>query len=251
MIPAASGERTGKAPREDEAPYLMQVFEKVGSRTELLTAIGETLTGDGVEFGAGASPFPVGPAARVRYADRNSNDQLVEREYFGSSPLVTGHIISDLETMEGVARDSVDFIIASHVIEHTPNPIRALQSAYERLRPGGRLVLVVPDKHVTFDKDRELTSLEHLILDYMLPSRDRDFSHYVEFFAKAFPQPDPHQAAAPVFERGDDIHFHVWTYESFGELVEYTRRGIAPWSAVWSRERMSAQDIEFYFILTK
>jgi SAM-dependent methyltransferase len=164
---------------------------------------------------------------------------------------VSQDIVSDLESMEGLAFDSLDFIVASHVIEHTANPLRALRSAYDRLRPGGRLVLVVPDKVVTFDRDRALTSLEHLLADYTRPSRERDWEHYIEFFAKSFPQPDPLMAAGPVFERGDDIHFHVWTYETFGDLIAYVCRHIAPWSSVWSRKRLSEQDIEFYFILTK
>ena len=223
----------------------------VPSRLELRSAIGESLSGDGIEFGPGANPFPVGASCRVRYADRNSTAELKGREYFGESVLVPDDISADFESMEGLPFESFDFIIASHVIEHTTNPMRALQSAHERLRPGGRLVLVVPDKFVTFDRDRPPTSLEHFLADYTRPSRERDWEHYIEFFSKCFPQPDPVKAAEPVFARGDDIHYHVWTYESFGEFIEYTSLHIAPWSAVWSRKRISDDDNEFYFILTK
>ncbi|MDQ6943261.1 MAG: class I SAM-dependent methyltransferase [Candidatus Eremiobacteraeota bacterium] len=223
----------------------------IPTRTELLAAIGETLSGGGVEFGAGANPFPVGPSAKVRYADRNSADELHDRAYFGEAGLVPDDIRADFEAMEGLPPDSLDFIIASHVIEHTSNPLRALESAHSRLRIGGRLVLVVPDKNVTFDKDRAVTTLEHLLADYTRPSRERDWEHYIEFFAKCFPQPDPVKAAEPVFALGHDIHFHVWTFESFGDLIAYARRQIAPWSAVWSRPRISDQENEFYFVLTK
>ena len=153
--------------------------------------------------------------------------------------------------MQDVAPESANFIIASHVIEHTSNPLLALRSAFERLVPGGRLVLVIPDKNVTFDRDRPLTTIEHLLADYTLPSKDRDWEHYVEFFSKSFPEPDPVQAAKGPFELAQDIHFHVWTYESFGELVQYVRQNMQPWSFVWSRPRLSDKDIEFYFVLTK
>ena len=113
------------------------------------------------------------------------------------------------------------------------------------------MVLVIPDKHVTFDRDRPVTTLEHLIADYTRPSRERDWEHYIEFFTKCFPQPDPLHSAGGVFERGDDIHFHVWTYESFQEMVQYARQKLQPWSSVWSQRRLSDQDIEFYFVLTK
>lgn len=159
------------------------------SRSDLLAAVGQMLSGSGIEFGAGASPFPIGKSCEIRYADRNSNDQLRERKYFGESPLVSPHIQADFETMDGIPFESADFIIASHVIEHTSNPLRALQSAYETLRPCGRLVLAklgVPDKTVTFDKNRPLTTLEHLLADYTRPSRERDWEHYIEFFSKSF-----------------------------------------------------------------
>jgi SAM-dependent methyltransferase len=221
------------------------------SRDELLPAIGLKLSGYGVEFGAGASPFPIGPSCRVCYADRNSNDRLRERQYFKEGTLVEQNLVSDIETMEGISPESLDFIIASHVIEHTPNPLRALRSAYEKLKPGGRLVLVVPEQTATFDRGRALTTIEHLLTDYAHPSRERDWEHYIEFFSKSFPQPDPAATARGPFELGDDIHFHVWTFESFTELIAYVCRNMDPWSSVWSRPRMSPQDIEFYFILTK
>src|ERR1700694_4941005 len=152
-------------------------LQAVPSRRELLTAIGELLSGSGIEFGAGANPFPVGPSCRVRYADANSTVQLQDRRYFGDSKLVPDDIRADFESMDELPFESLEFILASHVIEHTSNPIRALRAANERLRPGGKLVLVVPDKRLTFDRDRPVTTLATMIADYTRPSRDRDWEH--------------------------------------------------------------------------
>ena len=221
------------------------------NRGEMFQQLSSGLRGNGVEFGAGNSPFPVPPHVSIRYADRNTVNELRKRKYFGDSELVAPELFSDLETMDGLDDESLDFIIASHVIEHTSNPLLALRNAYWKLRVGGKFVLIVPDKPVTFDRDRELTTLDHLILDYQDPSRDRDWHHYVEFFAKAFPQPDPEAAAKGPFELKDDIHFHTWTYETFSETVAFVRREISPWTEVWSHPRLSADDIEFYFVLTK
>jgi SAM-dependent methyltransferase len=220
-------------------------------RPDFLRALGATLKGSGVEFGAGPGPLPVGEHCKVRYADRNSNEQLRERGYFGDSPVVEQDLLSDFETMIGVEPGSVDFIIASHVIEHTANPLLALHSAFDRLRTGGRLVLVVPDKNVTFDRDRPITTMEHLLADYTRPCRERDWEHYIEFMAISFPQPDPLLAAQGPFDQGHDIHYHVWTYESFGVMIRYACEKIDPWSFVWSHRRLSEQDIEFYFVLVK
>ena len=161
----------------------------------MLQSLSSRLSGEGVEFGAGCSPFPVPAGVRVRHADRNTVAQLQAREYFGDLPVVTPELQSDLESMDAIEDDSLDFIIASHVIEHTRSPLRALQQAYRKLRRGGQFLLVVPDKEVTFDRERALTDLAHLILDFHSPSRERDWHHYVEFFEKAFPKPDPAAAA--------------------------------------------------------
>ena len=106
------------------------------NRGDLLQQMASSLNGSGVEFGAGGSPFPVPSTLSIRYADRNTVDNLRERKYFGDSEMVTPALLSDLETMEGIEDDSLDFIIASHVIEHTSNPLLALRSAYRKLALG-------------------------------------------------------------------------------------------------------------------
>ena len=221
------------------------------TRLELLLSLSARVYGVGVEFGAGSLPFPLPERVRIRYADRNTLAHLREKRSFGDAPLTTPALQSDLESMDGIEDDSLDFIIASHVIEHTRNPLRVLEQAYRKLRMAGQLILVVPDKEATFDRDRALTGLSHFILDFESPSRERDFEHYVEFFSKAVPQPDPVFAARGPFEQEHDIHFHTWTYESFGEMVTYACRSISPWTSVWSQARLSAKDIEFYYVLRK
>jgi SAM-dependent methyltransferase len=86
-----------------------------------------------------------------------------------------------------LADDSVDFVFASHVIEHFPDPICALQ---EWLRVARKyLVLVVPHPDRTFDRERELTTTAELL------SR-----HEQGLTAK------------------EHHHWSVWTLESFLEL---------------------------------
>jgi SAM-dependent methyltransferase len=85
--------------------------------------------------------------------------------------------------------DSVDFVFASHVIEHFPDPIRAL---YEWVRVARRYVLLVaPHRDRTFDADRDLTSADELL------------ARHSEGFASE-----------------EDRHWSVWTCESFVELCE-------------------------------
>jgi SAM-dependent methyltransferase len=83
--------------------------------------------------------------------------------------------------------DSHDFVFSSHVIEHFPDPIKAL---YEWVRVARRyVVLIAPHRDRTFDADRPLTSVEELI--------------------------ERHRTA---LASDEDRHWSVWTCESFLEM---------------------------------
>ena len=85
--------------------------------------------------------------------------------------------------------DAFDFVLASHVLEHLPDPIRALQ---EWRRVARRYVCVVlPHRDRTFDRDRPVTPLDELIRRHEEGLRS-----------------------------GEDRHWTVWTCESFLELCE-------------------------------
>jgi SAM-dependent methyltransferase len=88
--------------------------------------------------------------------------------------------------------DAFDFVFVSHVLEHFPDPIRALK---EWLRVARKyVVLVIPHRDRTFDRDRQLTSVEELL---------RRHEQQLE---------DPR-----------DLHWSVWTLESFLELCARLR----------------------------
>ncbi|MGU3539255.1 class I SAM-dependent methyltransferase [Methylobacterium sp. A54F] len=55
-------------------------------------------------------------------------------------------------------RGRFDYVVASHVIEHTPDLIDFLASCAELLRPEGVLVLAVPDKRFCFDLFQPLST---------------------------------------------------------------------------------------------
>ena len=83
--------------------------------------------------------------------------------------------------------EAVDFVFASHVIEHFPNPIGALDEWCRVARH--RVVVVVPHRDRTFDADRELTAAAELL-----------------------------ERNARSFTSTEDKHWSVWTSESFLEL---------------------------------
>ena len=215
------------------------------------------LTGKGVEIGASASPLPIPLHCKVLYADREDSAEIGARYYPGQNliDMVPIDIHTSLEELKGIPDESIDFLIACHVIEHTSNPIEAIKQAYSRLVRGGHLVLIVPDKERTFDKERDLTELAHLIEDFRNPSREMDKLHYQEFHKKAFkcPPNEFENVWKRNWEQRSDIHYHTWTYESFAQMLAWVRDHVAPFSTVWSQKTLpnTEHDIEFYYVLTK
>lgn len=214
------------------------------------------LCGSGIEFGAGTGPMSVPLCCEVKYADMFSQEDLRDRAYEAQGKdFVTLTYVMGMEDMSAIPDASLDFVLACHVIEHLRNPLRALEQVFRKLRPGGQYVLVVPEKRMTFDRDRAVTPLEHLVADFESPSADRDVPHYFEFFSKVYSVPDAvlAQRVDEAIAGNHDLHFHTWTYESFGEMVKYAQRTFTPWSSVWSQppiwEDPGAH--EFYFVLTK
>jgi len=52
------------------------------------------------------------------------------------------------ESLNAVEDESVDLIISSHCLEHTPNPFELVSILYRKLKNNGRIVIVVPlDSH--------------------------------------------------------------------------------------------------------
>jgi SAM-dependent methyltransferase len=214
------------------------------------------LHGSGIEFGAGTAPMSVPLACEVKFADLFSEQDLETRTYTAQNgDFVQLSYQMGMEDMSAVADDSLDFVLACHVIEHLRNPLRAFEQVYRKLKPRGQYVLVVPEKRLMFDRDRALTTLEHLVADYQNPSAERDVPHYYEFFSKVYSVPDEElpKKVGEAIATNHDLHFHTWTHESFGTMVKYARRHFAPWHSVWTQAAIweDPSSHEFCYVLQK
>ena len=105
------------------------------------------LHGTGMELGALGRPFRVAGGTRVWYVDRLPGDGLRSQYAEVTTPIVIPHVVADATELP-VAPASLDFIVASHLLEHLPFPLKALQNWHGALRPGGVLLLRVPDKRL-------------------------------------------------------------------------------------------------------
>ncbi len=185
------------------------------------------LTGKGIELGPGHVPFPR-PAhgVEVSYVDRwrPEENRLLFPELGEQAAFVEPDVVCNFDT-EGLSAfedESQDHVIASHMLEHVANPLALLHDIHRVLRPGGILILLLPDRHRTFDRDREPTPLSHVINDHDRGVTMVEDHHVAEFLTKmglSCPQNPGERQALFDLQRRRSVHVHVWTADEFFEVL--------------------------------
>jgi SAM-dependent methyltransferase len=209
------------------------------------------LAGRGLEIGALHRPLQRHDEMTVEYFDRYTTAELRENyPELRGLPLVEADVIGEAETLESVADAEYDFVVAAHVLEHMKNPILALQHWCRVLRPGGLLYLVVPDKRLTFDRLRLRTSIEHLILDYLEPSEERDREHYLDYAVWVNKKSGRAavQEAERLRESDYSIHFHVFLPSDVVELLAWFSHHVHPIELVEGPSMGTTAD-EFHLLI--
>jgi predicted SAM-dependent methyltransferase len=189
------------------------------------------LRGRGVEIGALHRPLWVPHTARVSYLDRLPTEELY-RQYprLAAHNLVPVDIVDDGERLARLADASQDFVIANHFLEHCQDPIGTLLHFFRVLRDEGILFLTVPDKRYTFDCDRPVTPLGHLLADHedgVELSRREHVAEYVRLVLKASDAEEIQREVEHLLATNYSIHYHVWTQTELMELLLELRRRVA------------------------
>ncbi|MCB9831401.1 MAG: class I SAM-dependent methyltransferase [Planctomycetes bacterium] len=157
----------------------------------------------GVEIGASTlNPFEGIRAYNVDYVDTDVFKKA-QHTYGGGAARID--VVASADAMP--FRDgSLEFVLASHVLEHMVDTIKALREWDRVLAVGGIAFLIVPHKERTFDAPRPRTPFSHLLADHaegMTIARD--------------PQ-------VP------SSHYHCWITEDGVEIVtELNRLGALDW----------------------
>jgi len=109
---------------------------------------------------------------------------------------------------EVAARNSLDFIVATHVIEGASNLLRSFDEWYRCLKPGGYLLLQVADSRFDNDKAKPLTTIRHVFEDWVQSVEARNG------------------------KRDLSTHEHVWTDIGFRELLNYVTEYHVPFKII-------------------
>jgi len=158
----------------------------------------------GLEIGASAiAPFP---GVRAWNLDHPSARLFQEAQLRLAGRAVPIHVYATAEVLP-VASGALDFLLASHVIEHMPDTIRTLGEWDRALRVGGIAFLIVPHQERTFDRERPRTELCHHLADFALQTSE---------------------ASDPMVPTS---HYHVWRTEDFVALLAHLQEvGFLDWS---------------------
>jgi len=215
----------------------------------------------GVEIGPLANPLILRGDGDVLYADHLPTEGL-RRKYRGhpglgaegTDAIVPVDVVLDGCTLAEAlgARAPVDYVVASHVLEHIPDPVGWLREAAEGLREGGMVCLLVPDRRFTFDHFRRDSTPGEIVAAHLAGLRTPPAAHVYEQIARAcavepaaiwrgetvdpapLPGGGPREAlrvARDVAETGDyvDAHCLVVTPHGFADiLAEILALGLLP-----------------------
>jgi SAM-dependent methyltransferase len=106
-----------------------------------------------------------------------------------------------------ISSSKYDFVLSSHMLEHTANPLMALSEWTRVLKTNGILILIVPHMDGTFDHKRPLTTLEHIIEDFKEGKKEDDLTHLPEIMKLHDLDRDDGAVSLELFEERSNKNF--------------------------------------------
>lgn len=233
----------------------------------------------GVEVGPLFRPLIAKSESEVFYVDHCSAEEL--RKKYEGDPKVDHDAIV---TIDFIWKDEpladlvspilpLDYVVASHVIEHVPDLVGWLLEMRDALRDGGRLVLVVPDKRFTFDVHRRTSSLAEISAAFAERRRRPGLRCIMDHFANVVSADTPRlwedyevvdglqfyhgpeflELAQRHFAEGRYVDVHAWVFTpwSFLATLGYVTREFGVGFSLCHFLTTQQHDLEFYVQLER
>lgn len=176
------------------------------------------LRGEGAEIGALMQPILVPRGARTRYIDRVPAAYWRSQPDYPGTPIIEPDIIDEGDTLATIADAQFDYLITAHVLEHCDDPISALKAWLRVVKPGGHLLIAVPDMRYCGEAHRPLTTVQHFLRDHEEGPQVSAQEHYRDFGSN-LKGLSGKELDAYVADAEPMIHFHTFTLASFLELL--------------------------------
>ena len=181
--------------------------------------------GYGIEVGPSYNPVtPKSDNYNVQVIDHLNREQLIEKYKVHNVNIDAieevdfvwkGESFSELT---GVSKH-YDWIIASHIIEHTPDLIGFLNDCDLILKDDGMLSLVVPDKRCMFDYFRPITGISKIIDNHLLKKKKHTPGTLAESFLNVVKKSDK-----IVWDLNTDGKYSL--FHTLEEAVEHSKSAI-------------------------
>lgn len=185
------------------------------------------IRGVGIEIGAFHNPWPYDPIlSSVRYVDKADSQTVLDRhpDLSRDTRCVLPDLIDDGEFLSKILDSTLNFVIASHVLEHYLSPLTGIENHLRVLKSGGFAIYALPNKRHTFDQKRLNPDNSCIIGDYVCPPFDRlkrmvDHHHeYLSMVDGVHDEGERTKIALDRVEKGMDIHYHAWDVNGIYEL---------------------------------
>ncbi len=231
----------------------------------------------GLEIGPLHNPLVRKSDADVLYVDHANADFLKQAN---QNPLINNDDIVDIDIIWGdrplkqLVPQLMDYVVASHVIEHVPDMIGWLMDLRGALKEEGLICLAIPDRRFTFDLHRPESTIGELVEAHLLRARRPPARHLFDKLAlyvdypkarawednmttqlppKAERLPDAYRLAQHAAATIDYVDAHCWVFtpESFLDLVDrLSQIGLFPFQIDYFHPT-ECHDYEFYVRLRK
>jgi len=247
------------------------------SRNEKLL-YGCNLQGIGLEIGASYCPVVSRKAGyRVEVLD-HADAATLKDKYQGHNVEVSNieevdYVWSGQPLHELTGKENFyDWIVASHVIEHTPDLVSFFQQCEIMLKPGGLLCLAVPDHRYCFDVFRPANTPGDVIQAYLEKRRRHSFGaiwdhfsmiakkgdsaawhkgHYGEY-QLVHPKLDEAQAMLKrAQESGDYLDVHNWRFTPASFKLIVSDIGVLGYTSLSAKSFFDTEGCEFIVQLEK
>lgn len=110
-------------------------------------------------------------------------------------------IVNDAVNIELVMNEHYDFCFSSHSLEHIANPLKAVGEWLRIIKPGGHVIIVVPEKSHCFDHRREYSKFSTLQKQYENNVGEDDLSTLPEILRNHDLSKDPAAGSFESFTR--------------------------------------------------
>ena len=156
--------------------------------------------------------------------------------------------VDDAETLATFANQSLDFIVANHVLEHVTNFVGTLATFARTLRRGGVVFFALPDRRFCPEDERRPTTPPHHLLEDFVGGPAARGASYIEHVMEAIRSHPGHQPTSDerLRQRAQHLvatnassghHAHTFTTESLALTLARARTaGALPLALVVLRQ---------------